>query len=340
MANPIFSRYSQGENRVTATILAVFEKLSFALVERILQILSGEQNLGLMKFENQVKTSQSVPDARIQASFAYWIETKTKRDAISVSQLKNHLDALKREKNIERKILLLLSPDRECPKKVKQLHSKFLVWVSFDDLYTAIREVSKQDAWLESDLAMPTEQERFLMRELVQMLLAERLVMDNSDSVLVVAAKRAIKEYEAYSVYMCQPHRAFQPVARIAFYHDGMIDRHIAKVVGNPIESVILSHEGLRKDVGVDGVTKRKLGNLVDQLKKTKSDRYGTESKVIFLSSSDSSETMILATDVRNNLTNDSGRPQAFTQGQRYVSLLNLQKNPKTTKELLGLEND
>lgn len=42
MANPLFSTYSQGENRVTASILAVFERLSFALVERLLQALCQE----------------------------------------------------------------------------------------------------------------------------------------------------------------------------------------------------------------------------------------------------------------------------------------------------------
>lgn len=37
MTNPLFSTYSQGENRVTGSLLAVFERISFALVEQILQ---------------------------------------------------------------------------------------------------------------------------------------------------------------------------------------------------------------------------------------------------------------------------------------------------------------
>ena len=42
MSNPLFSTYSQGENRVTSSILAVLERLSFALVEQILQALCQE----------------------------------------------------------------------------------------------------------------------------------------------------------------------------------------------------------------------------------------------------------------------------------------------------------
>ncbi|NJN49639.1 MAG: hypothetical protein HC805_07575 [Alkalinema sp. RL_2_19] len=55
MPNPLFSRYSQGENRVTASTLAVFERISFALVERILQTLCQEQNLSLLTIKNQFK---------------------------------------------------------------------------------------------------------------------------------------------------------------------------------------------------------------------------------------------------------------------------------------------
>jgi hypothetical protein len=70
MPNPLFSRYSQGENRVTASTLAVFERISFALVERILQTLCQEQNLSLLTIKNQFKPKNagSIPDGIIKAS--------------------------------------------------------------------------------------------------------------------------------------------------------------------------------------------------------------------------------------------------------------------------------
>jgi hypothetical protein len=66
MPNPLFSRYSQGENRVTASTLAVFERISFALVERILQTLCQEQNLSLLTIKNQFKPKNagSIPDGK------------------------------------------------------------------------------------------------------------------------------------------------------------------------------------------------------------------------------------------------------------------------------------
>ena len=112
MPNPLFAKFSQGENRVTASILAVFERISFALVERILQILCEDSNIPLLEIRNQfrIKGASGVPDGVIQASFAYWIETKIVQNAIGLDhklddgrlvnrQLKAHLDALEAWKN-------------------------------------------------------------------------------------------------------------------------------------------------------------------------------------------------------------------------------------------------
>ncbi len=91
MSNPLFSTYSQGENRVgenrvTSSILAVFERLSFVLVEQILQALCQEPEFPLLSFLNQPAGKSSTPDGRIRASFAYWIETKITPNAIHTDQ--------------------------------------------------------------------------------------------------------------------------------------------------------------------------------------------------------------------------------------------------------------
>ncbi len=349
MPSPLFSRYSQGENRVTASILAVFERISFSLVERILQILCEEPNLPLLEIKNQIKSGKadSVPDGAVQASFAYWIETKVVQNAIGLDhlledgrsvnrQLKAHLDALKELKNAEKKKLLVLTPDYEEPQAIASLDSDLVVWASFNDLYSAIVEITATDeSWLTSNFSLPSEQERFLMRELVQMLLAEGLVNSGkSDAVLIVPARQAISDYREFSVYVCQPNRSFQPVEYIGFYHSGMIDRHIAKVIGQPIEEIDLTVEAI-DEADLDTEAKEKLRSLVEKMKDSNSPRYGEKLKVFFLSARDSQDTIELSQDIKNDLRNAAGRPYAFTMGQRYVPMSALQKNPATTTELL-----
>ena len=71
------------------------------------------------------------------------------------------------------------------------------------------------------------------------------------------------------------------------------------------------------------------------QLRALSSSQWSDKAKIIFLSSLDSPDTLILPHDIVNNLTSNAGRPIAFTQGQRYISLSRLEKAPKTTSELV-----
>ncbi len=45
--NPLFSTYRQGENRVTASMLAVFERLDFSLLERLLHAVQAKPHCHL-----------------------------------------------------------------------------------------------------------------------------------------------------------------------------------------------------------------------------------------------------------------------------------------------------
>ena len=94
MPNPLFSTYTQGENRVTSTVIAVLEHVNNQLAEDILEALTDESDLSLVSFDNQVTGVDSVPDAAIKSSTALWFETKTSRDAVDKEQLENHLHAL------------------------------------------------------------------------------------------------------------------------------------------------------------------------------------------------------------------------------------------------------
>ena len=341
MPNPLFSRYSQGENRVTASILAVFERISFALLERILQIICEEPNESLLEIKNQIKPrgSNAIPDGAIQASFAYWIETKVVPGTVDKNQLQRHLQALEQHPNAAKKKLIVLSPDTLQPQVVTDLNNTHVVWANFNTLTNAISEVlSLNENWLTNNFSLATEQEKVLLRELVQMFLAEGLLgSDRSDSVLIIPARQAIEDYKKYSIYACQPNRSFQKVQYLGFYRMGAIDQRIAKILSPPIESILLTEEGIQICEGLDQATVSRLQALVIKLRDDNSDRYNDTMKVFFLSAYDSTETIWLTQDIQNDLINAEGRPYAFTQGQRYVSLANLKENPKTTTELLKI---
>ena len=81
MTTPLFSTYRQGENRITATLLAVLQRLSLPNIDRILQALLEDTAFSLVTFDNQPKGKESTPDARIGTGSAIWVETKTARNA-------------------------------------------------------------------------------------------------------------------------------------------------------------------------------------------------------------------------------------------------------------------
>jgi hypothetical protein len=51
--NPLFSTYRQRENRVTSSMLAVFERIDLSLLEAILAASAGEASLQMVTFTNQ-----------------------------------------------------------------------------------------------------------------------------------------------------------------------------------------------------------------------------------------------------------------------------------------------
>ncbi len=61
MTMSLFSTYRQGENRVTATFLAVLERLSLPNIDRILGALLEDNAFNLVTFENQPKGKKSRP---------------------------------------------------------------------------------------------------------------------------------------------------------------------------------------------------------------------------------------------------------------------------------------
>ena len=138
--NPLFSTYRQGENRVTSSMLAVFERIDLSLLETILASAAGEASLAMLTFTNQPPgKGRSVPDARISGRFSYWFEVKTARNALDPHQLSEHLANLGSEADDR---LFVITPDADQPNVVSKLGDPRLVWFNFRSLHDAIESSS------------------------------------------------------------------------------------------------------------------------------------------------------------------------------------------------------
>lgn len=329
MPNPLFSTYTQGENRVTSTFVTVLEHVNNQLSEDILEALTDESDLSLVSFDNQVTAVDSVPDAAIRSSTALWFETKTSRDAVDQQQLENHLRALEQDA-AELQRLIVLTPDAQVPDEVAAVDDERIVWANFDSLIDTIETVLGRDRGsAEASMSVPTEREAFLLRELSRFLYGEDLVSGKEDRVLLVAARKAWPEYQKHGLYFCQPNRSFKPVSHMAFYKDGEIMPDVPRVTGL-IESIELTEAAVDERLEPASSHATELRETVKRLRKADSQRYGETQKVIFLQ--DDAE---LDHQVTNDKTaSDSDRTVAFVQGHRYVSFSELEEGPQYTTEL------
>jgi hypothetical protein len=316
MATNLFSTYSTGENRVTASILAVLRSLSLDRMQRLLGALLEESEFELVTFQNQPsKGGAGVPDAIIQSSCRLLVETKTKRNATQEEQVRRHLKRLDQATEAVH-ILLVLTPDDARPTVFDTIQDSRIAWASFAALDQAIDEM------LGDKYEVVSEREAFLLRELQNMLLAEGLVASAND-VVVVPARHAWPEYQQYHVYVCQPDRPFQQVTRMAFYAHGHV---------HPLVPMILeSHDHVEF---IPDKHKGRLGELIATLLKDGRRTLDAPYKVVFLSAPDSPDTLNLGRTIPNTLKSESGKATAFTQNQRYVSSERL-KIAKTTSDLV-----
>jgi hypothetical protein len=319
--NPLFSTYRQGENRVTSSMLAVFERIDLAILELMLTSATGEASLQLVSFVNQpAGKGASVPDARISAHFAYWFEVKTTRNALDLDQLREHLKSLDPLSAGER--LFVVTPDAAEPTAVGALGDARVVWFNFRSLFDAI------DATLQDSSGLVSEHARFLLREL-QALLVEDALVDNDD-VVVVAARVAYPEYLEHGVYVCQPSRAFRDgLTHMAFYAESAIQCEVARILfrADPVPFTLEEITERRAGTADDASVAKVIETLLALGARTEGNDYG----VFVLSSRDDPATVKLDAPIVNDTVAASGRPWAWTMGQRYTSLAKLTR-PGITK--------
>ena len=283
MTTPLFSTYSQGENRVTATFLAVLQRLSLPNMNRILGALLSEEDFSMVTFANQPQGKGSVPDARIDVGHGLWIETKIASDAVNVGQIRKHMKAVGRAEN-----LLVLTPDDYEPAglwspSLAQHYRDRIVWSNFSTLDGVMTEI------LEDNESPPSEFEAFLLREFSAFLQQEGLTITAKDRVMVVPAIRAWSRYNDKSIYGDMRGPNSMPSAHMAFY-TGMEIKPIVPRVKSTVSPINIMNQ---EEVEVlDNYQKQ----VVEKLRHShgKDEDWDHPLRVLFLSKPGNEETITL----------------------------------------------
>ena len=315
MATSLFSVYSQRENRVTASFLAVLERLSLPNMDRILQALLDDENFRLVRFENQPKGKSSTPDAKINTSPAILIETKTSENSVNHYQISQHLKSLEGNQK-----LLLLTPDDSRPSCLNEE----VRWSNFITLSEAIKAIL-------NDADEPaSEREAFLLRELIRLLRDQGLLVSFQKRVLVFPAPAAWPMYRELSVYRRAVGKSFRKSGHLGFYANGEIKPIVPK-----IKSEILSID-LRNQEAIN-LLEDDQKKLAEELKRRidATDYWHEFSQafhLMFLSEADDEETIKLGRPVKNDKRSKSGKGTAFTQSFTYVNIDSLKEATKTSE--------
>jgi hypothetical protein len=321
MPNSIFSRYRQGENRVTATLLAVLERLGAETTEALLStaVDGGDETLQLVRYRNQpMGAGEGVPDAQIRASINLLFETKVAIGSVNKKQLLRHLTALDDGSEIQR--LYVLTPDSSEPAAVSELADDRVRWLSFAGIRQAI------DEFIGTEGLVISERDQFLLRQLQGFLDEEGLVR-TPDQVLIVPARVAFDEYLTHSAYVCQPGRTFRNVEYLGFYRKRQIEAVIPKVL-YVRDQVVFSKETATELETQTRPFDHDIAQLIRSLLQTGARTDGAPYKVMLLSPQDAPATLKLTAPIAH-----TGR-NAWVQGQRYARRAELEA-AKTTDDLV-----
>ena len=319
---PLFSTYSQGENRVTGSVVAVFERLDLTTLQEILAHAAEDPSLELVTFRLQPAVAKAtVPDAEIQAAFRYLVEVKTAFDSVRQAQIEGHLKLLSGDPGVDER-LIVITPDAGKPRPVADVQAKDdrVAWFNFSDLNLAIEAVLQKEGI--------RDDERLLLREL-QILFVEEGLLGRQDTV-IVAARLAHSFYLAHSAYVCQQGRAFREgLTNMGFYRKRQIEAEVPRILYVEDSVPFTVEEAERRRQRGDS-TAVEIADLITSSLVTGERKDGDVHKVFLLSPPDTQDTEHLPGVV---LHSGDGAGSAFTMGQRYVYLDDL-RTAKSTQDL------
>ncbi len=330
--NPLLSPYRGGENRVTSSTMAVFERVDLALVQEILEsAVGGGGELRTVTFENQVTDGdKGVPDAKISGRFTWWFETKTERGCYAReghgrAQVRRHSERLLIDPEA---LLFVLTPDAQRPPWFNELDGvekaarDRVLWLSFRDLADAVNAIITDSA------RVIGEQTRFLLAELTALYETDGLL--TTDDTVIVAARRAWPEYQMFDAYICQPERAFRDgLTHFGFYAEGAIQRLIPQIRSYHQKVDFTREEAARLRAGGCADLANLIEKQLDGSRRPEGESFG----VVLLSAHDDPVTVDLGHAIANDLTT-KGRTWAWTLSQRYTRLDRLKSGVERTSEL------
>lgn len=215
-----FPRYKQQENFVTNNTLLLllrlyeFDRFKFG---KFMEGLCAEQDIEpptfSLQFGQQRPTGKSVPDGFVaQESVKIVVETK-RDDRFNITQLKNHLEAFRREQH---KFLVLLSPtpahtpkeqldairDEASPQGIEILHT------SFADIVQHARNcLSDHDDGMRD---LVTDYEAFCSHE--------DLLPNDTHTLFVPPCSKSFKENREFRLYYCPAARSHRKARYLGIY--------------------------------------------------------------------------------------------------------------------------
>jgi hypothetical protein len=312
--NPLFSTYRQGENRVTSSMLAVFERIDLSLLETILAAAAGESSLQMVTFTNQPpgRGARSLTRASRPGSLTGSRSRPPSTPSRPNSSPSTSPTSARRP---AQNGCSSSPPDAEQPDAIAAVNDPRVVWFNFRSLHDAI------DAAVSDPTGIVAEQGRFLLRELQALLVEDGLV--DSDDVVVVAARFAYPEYLRRGAYVCKPERAFRSaLTHLGFYANSTIQPHVPRIRYREDLVAFTDEEAAARRGGSDN--DRLVGEVIVALLDDGTREEGKQYQVFLLSGPEGPDTVRLAQPIANDTVTESGRPWAWTMHQRYASLANL----------------
>jgi hypothetical protein len=119
----------------------------------------------------------------------------------------------------------------------------------------------------------------------------------------------------------------------MGFYAEAAIQSHVPRILRSADPVPFTVEEIARRRAG-DGLDQR-MADAIETLLSTEARQEGSEYGVFILSEPEASDTVHLEGPIGNDTVAASGRPWAWTMGQRYVSLSRLTRSGnKVTSDL------
>ncbi len=156
-----------------------------------------------------------------------------------------------------------------------------------------------------------------------------------ADDTVIVPAGFAWEEYQRYSAYICQPHRAFRDVAYCGFYTRNAIQPAVAGIRSYH-ENILMTHENAHQ---LQAAGHQALGDLVKRVLGERARAEGEYNGIMLLSGLQDPDTIHLPHPITNDTVKEqTGQRIAWAQNHRYTRLAQLTSGITTTSQLQSAE--